>query len=629
MRSSQRLGKPKRLREVAARREESSEMVDRRNTAVREAVVTRRSRGEKTRRREHDGVITCGWRFLEGSSWVLARSKPSVIPGAIPGHLLGATPIFASAPPLSFSAPPPSIPSPRLKPAVFHEEKQLEEALILGNGIVFSRILESLKYNGYGDKIKLPPSCFTELSAKGALDKGPMYFRLSRIDRQAAAESNLSVAQESGTTHAGVLEFTAIEGSVELPPHVWNNLFSNEVLDVPIIEVRYVSMPKGSYAKLKPESTGFSDIPNHKAVLETALRMHATLSQGEVIIINQGELSYNLRVLELKPGSSVSVLETDIEVDIEVPDSILDGIDNQHVLIPLALGKAESGRVQEGKFSYYKFSLDENISKRVASGHINIEVKLELSTSDGDIDIYVSRHPLVFPTQHRHEWSSHDVGSKTLILSPTYAHLGAGNYSIAVFGFKGWARYLISVSVKENHNLGMGQKTSAPSKVDIDSAECQNCRHQISSRTLLLHEAYCIRHNVICQHDGCGVVLRKEESADHVHCMKCGKVFRAGEMEKHMKVFHAPTNCACGVILEKEDMVQHQSTSCPLRLVTCRFCGDMVPAGNEPMDARDRLRGLSEHESVCGSRTAPCGSCGRAVMLKEMDIHVIAVHQKS
>lgn len=75
--------------------------------------------------------------------------------------------------------------------------------------------------------------------------------------------------------------------------------------------------------------------------------------------------------------------------------------------------------------------------------------------------------------------------------------------------------------------------------------------------------------------------------------------------------------------------VQHQSTSCPLRLIMCRFCGDMVHAGSTPGDARDRLRGLSEHESICGSRTTQCDSCGRSVMLKEMDIHVIAVHQKS
>jgi hypothetical protein len=47
------------------------------------------------------------------------------------------------------------------------------------------------------------------------------------------------------------------------------------------------------------------------------------------------------------------------------------------------------------------------------------------------------------------------------------------------------------------------------------------------------------------------------------------------------------------------------------------------------VDVRDRLRNMCEHESICGSRTVPCDSCGRSVMLKEMDIHVIAVHQKS
>ena len=75
--------------------------------------------------------------------------------------------------------------------------------------------------------------------------------------------------------------------------------------------------------------------------------------------------------------------------------------------------------------------------------------------------------------------------------------------------------------------------------------------------------------------------------------------------------------------------VQHQASDCPLRLISCRFYGDMVQAGSSAMDVRDRLRGLSEHESICGSRTAPCGSCGRSVMLKDMNIHQTAVQQKN
>ncbi|KAA8526533.1 hypothetical protein F0562_008264 [Nyssa sinensis] len=296
---------------------------------------------------------------------------------------------------------------------------------LLEGGLCFIRVLEAEPFQGNGDKIKLPPSCFTELSEQGAFDKGPLHFRLSVIHQEAPSDMKAAERQNPGTTHAGVLEFTSEEGSVGLPPHVWSNLFPADPPKTSLIEVRYVWLPKGTYAKLQPDEFGFSDIPNHKAVLETSLRQHATLSQDDMLTVNHGALAYHLRVLELKPSSSVSVLETDIEVDIVGPDSASETT-NQHVLKPLIFGMSESGIIEEGNY-----------------------------------------------------------------------------------------------------------------------------------------------------------------------------------------------------------MLQHQSSECPLRLVTCRFCGDMVQAGTSAVDVRDRLRGLSEHESVCGSRTAPCDSCGRSVMLKEMDIHRIAVHQKT
>lgn len=504
--------------------------------------------------------------------------------------------------------------------------QQMEESLLVGNGVAFYRILEALPYQGYGDKIKLPPSCFTELSDQGALDKGPMYFRLSKIHQDNLPNSESAEQKNHETTHSGVLEFTATEGSVELPLHVWNNLFPSASQSAPLVEVHYVRLPKGTYCKLQPDGMGFLDIPNHKAVLETSLRQHATLSQGDIVTVNHGDISYRLRVLELKPASSVSVLETDIEVDIVGPDSASET--TQHVLVPLVLGKVESGVVEEGEYSYYKFSIDNSISEKVACGDMNIVVKIEVETNGGDTDLYVSRHPVIFPTQHQHEWSSHDVGSKNLILTPKDQNLLAGIYSIGVFGFKGLTKYSLSVSTEDNSNRKVGEKAGS-SSVSVDTVECRNCKHHIPMKTIALHEAFCSRHNVVCQNDGCGIVLRKEEVANHIHCTKCGQAFQRGEIEKHMKVFHEPLHCSCGVFLEKEEMVQHQSSVCPLRLITCRFCGDMVQAGRFPSDVRDRIRGLSEHESVCGSRTTPCDSCGRSVMLKEMDIHVIAVHQKN
>lgn len=422
--------------------------------------------------------------------------------------------------------------------------------MLLGNGIVFSQTFEALSFDGFGDKIKLPPSCFQELSDQGALDKGPMHFRLSMVP----SDSDANVQGGHRVTHSGVLEFTARDGSVELPPHVWGNLLSGVCLDVPLIEVRYVSLPKGTYAKLQPEGMGFSDIPNHKAVLETTLRRHATLSEGDIITVSYGELNYKLRVLELKPASSVSVLETDIEVDIEGPNSASNDIGKEHVLTPLVMGKIEEGIVDKGECNYYKFIVEDAMSDKIASDQINIEIKLN-ADGNGDTNVYVSRHPMIFPTQHRHEWSSHEMGSKALIIRPKDPNLVAGTYSIGVFGFEGVTRYTISVAYKDNVKQKVGEHVTVPSQVDAECVECQNCKHYISSRTILLHEAYCIRHNVLCQYNGCGVVLRKEEVANHVHCDKCGQAFQQAQLEKHMRVFHEPLHCPCGVTLETEQMV--------------------------------------------------------------------------
>lgn len=509
--------------------------------------------------------------------------------------------------------------------------QQMEENILAGRGVVFYRVLEAVPYSGSGDKIKLPPSCFTELSDQGAFDKGPLHFQLSAIHQEDAPSDSKFAKQHRGTTHGGVLEFTAEEGSVGIPPHIWSNLLPSNPPNPSLIEVRYVWLPKGTYAKLQPDEFGFSDIPNHKAVLETSLRQHATLSQDDVLTVNHGQLEYHLRVLELKPFSSISVLETDIEVDIVGPDSALERT-NQHVLRPLLFGKSESGVVKEGNYMYYKFTIDNDTWGRISSGEAEIEVKIESEAHDGDTDLYISRHPLLFPNQHQHQWSSHDVGPKALVLTSKDPGLGGGTYSIGLYGFKGTTKYKVSVTIHDKVNHKVSQQAvslSSSSSMEVDTVECKNCKHYIPSRTIALHEVYCSRHNVVCQHVGCGIVLRIEEAKHHVHCEKCGQAFQKGEIEKHMKVFHEPLHCPCGIVLEKELMVQHQSSDCPLRLITCRFCGDMVQAGTSATDVRDRLRGLSEHESLCGSRTAPCDSCGRAVMLKEMDIHQIAVHQKN
>lgn len=51
------------------------------------------------------------------------------------------------------------------------------------------------------------------------------------------------------------------------------------------------------------------------------------------------------------------------------------------------------------------------------------------------------------------------------------------------------------------------------------------------------------------------MVLRKGDMEKHAHCVKCGQGSTREELAKHMKVFHEPLKCECGMELEMEDMV--------------------------------------------------------------------------
>jgi ABC-type transport system substrate-binding protein len=52
--------------------------------------------------------------------------------------------------------------------------------------------------------------------------------------------------------------------------------------------------------------------------------------------------------------------------------------------------------------------------------------------------------------------------------------------------------------------------------------------------------------------------------------------------------------------------------------------GPNASESNDPrfkLDAFDRLYGFTEHEAVCGSRTAPCAACGRVIVMKMHAAH--------
>mmetsp|Transcript_12442 Transcript_12442/g.29640 ORF Transcript_12442/g.29640 Transcript_12442/m.29640 type:complete len:409 (+) Transcript_12442:74-1300(+) len=152
-----------------------------------------------------------------------------------------------------------------------------------------------------GDKILLPPSAFDTL-ARLQVDY-PMLFRLTSDT-------------DSRTTHCGVLEFTAEEGTCYIPFWMMQNLLLEEGS---VITVNNVSLPKASFVKLQPQSVDFLEISNPRAVLEHALRNFSCVTKGDIIQIPYNNKNFHFALKEVQPQDAACIIETDCNVDFDAP----------------------------------------------------------------------------------------------------------------------------------------------------------------------------------------------------------------------------------------------------------------------------------------------------------------------
>ncbi|KAL8757825.1 MAG: hypothetical protein Q9199_001947, partial [Rusavskia elegans] len=157
----------------------------------------------------------------------------------------------------------------------------------------------------HGGKVMMPPSALDKLTRLHITY--PMMFELIN-----------GVAEK--VTHAGVLEFIAEEGKIYLPYWMMQTL-SLDPGD--LVQILSTDLPSGSFIKLQAQSTDFLDISDPKAVLENAFRNFSCLTKGDVFTFAYNDQTYEMAVLETKPGTAkngaVSVLETDLEVDFAPP----------------------------------------------------------------------------------------------------------------------------------------------------------------------------------------------------------------------------------------------------------------------------------------------------------------------
>ncbi|XP_952190.1 ubiquitin fusion degradation protein (UFD1 homologue), putative [Theileria annulata] len=177
------------------------------------------------------------------------------------------------------------------------------ESMEQGNKSIFHSLIFSFSL------ILLPQSALHELASRNI--SWPMMFEILN-------------PKNYKRTNGGVLEFISEEGTCNIPywvifytiDLVMSNLGLNEG---DIVTITNVSLPKANWVKLKPLNEDYWDISNPRAVLENALRNYATLTVGDVIPIHYIQTVYLFQIMDLKPAKACSIIETDMEVEFDMP----------------------------------------------------------------------------------------------------------------------------------------------------------------------------------------------------------------------------------------------------------------------------------------------------------------------
>jgi hypothetical protein len=156
------------------------------------------------------------------------------------------------------------------------------------------------------DKIVLPSSALEQLLQKAGssgLLPSPLTFQLRHT-------------HSGATIHCGVKEFSSSSNTtVFVPSWIMTSLGLNQGDHVLI---KLDLLPKGTWAQLQPLSADYRDITDYRAALEAHLRGHYhTLTKGQTLSCKYGGRTYQFKVLQLKPQDAVSIIDTDLEVDME------------------------------------------------------------------------------------------------------------------------------------------------------------------------------------------------------------------------------------------------------------------------------------------------------------------------
>ncbi|KAH8902174.1 hypothetical protein BR93DRAFT_360315 [Coniochaeta sp. PMI_546] len=483
------------------------------------------------------------------------------------------------------------------------------------------------------------------------------------------------VNQKNGNTiYAGIREFSANEGQAVLSPYLLEALGieENELNGGPILEgagdvvdltaddsrvenvgvritVRAHQLPKGVYVRLRPLEAGYNP-DDWKSLLERQLRAsYTTLTKGALLTVRgvRGE-EFRFLIDKFQPdGDGICVVDTDLEVDIEA----LNEEQARETLRQIAARSQAAPGTSSGSSVGYTIDIWNDVEAQVLAGdYVDYElpswdrsrpIVIELSEIEAgqEIDLFVSpksARQRALPRDSEHlfgDFSSPKDGTKRIVIQPSNVELeGAEALLVSVHGYappdgqdadRSPRRYKLRARAGDTQGSATGPMELEQSVVHSpDEEQCKNCLQWIPKRTMLLHENFCRRNNILCPQ--CKGVFLKSSSewADHWHCPDHPESFGSTSLSKakHADIEHGQRTCpSCGpsspfTYGSLTLLAQHRTTTCPHKLILCQFCHLEVPQEGDPLDpsseAETVLTGLTAHERADGARTTDCHLCG-------------------
>ncbi|KAL1583066.1 hypothetical protein WHR41_08297 [Cladosporium halotolerans] len=500
----------------------------------------------------------------------------------------------------------------------------------------------------------------------------PLTFRLVNPDNGRVVYAGIrefSADDEEVVLSSFLLEALGIEGPAG-QDGMEDGRAENGATEDRKITVHVKELPKGTFVKLRPLEAGY-DPDDWKALLEQHLRQeYTTLTTGEVLVVPGGRGAdgkreeFRFLVDGFRPAETdgVCIVDTDLEVDIEA----LNEEQARETMKRIAAKMTKAPGTEQGSSAGGELDLfnpkegqvlpGEYVDYELTSWNKSLPLEFELTGDDDEDEVDLIVNPVsarqrAHPRIDEHVFADIDGRpAKRIRLDPTNVELeDAESLYVAVHAYKPSVQHangdsaelateqlrhftLRARHVDADEKMTSGSPEATEQPLNPDEVRCKNCGQSVPQRTLMLHENFCLRNNILCPH-GCGQIFQKRspQYADHWHCphdSACGNTSLS--QQKHNALLHPPEILHCPACSTVEtfpstpSLARHRTTTCPAKLILCRFCHLLVPQEGDPdvPNAEALLSGMTPHELADGARTTECHLCGKIVRLRDMETHV-------